>query len=73
MSLQNATIVNSCKRWPFIIDPQSQGTTWLQGFYQEAQTKEEENMDKQNFDEGRMMEEVQTSYCVSPLTQKTGW
>ena len=46
MSLQNATIVNSCKRWPLIIDPQLQGTNWLQGFYQEAQAKEEENMEK---------------------------
>lgn len=43
MSLQNATIVMSSKRWPLIIDPQLQGTTWLQGHYQEAQAKEENN------------------------------
>ena len=35
MSLQNATIITSCSRWPLIIDPQLQGTTWLKGFYRE--------------------------------------
>lgn len=46
MSLENATIVNSCSRWPLMIDPQLQGTNWLKGFYQELQDKEEEEKQK---------------------------
>ncbi|CAL4124985.1 unnamed protein product, partial [Meganyctiphanes norvegica] len=29
-SQENATIVKNTSRWPFMIDPDSQGTTWLQ-------------------------------------------
>ncbi|RKO94585.1 dynein heavy chain and region D6 of dynein motor-domain-containing protein [Blyttiomyces helicus] len=29
VSLENATMVTSCKRWPLIIDPQLQGVTWI--------------------------------------------
>ncbi|KAJ3128700.1 hypothetical protein HK098_003691 [Nowakowskiella sp. JEL0407] len=29
VSLENATTVNNCKRWPLIIDPQLQGVTWI--------------------------------------------
>ncbi|KAI9209879.1 dynein heavy chain and region D6 of dynein motor-domain-containing protein, partial [Polychytrium aggregatum] len=29
VSLENATMVVSCKRWPLIIDPQLQGVTWI--------------------------------------------
>ncbi|KAJ1334726.1 hypothetical protein BSLG_007881 [Batrachochytrium salamandrivorans] len=29
VSLENATMVASCKRWPLIIDPQLQGVTWI--------------------------------------------
>ncbi|RKO98183.1 hypothetical protein CXG81DRAFT_17063 [Caulochytrium protostelioides] len=29
VSLENATMVISCKRWPLIIDPQLQGVTWI--------------------------------------------
>ncbi|KAJ1562568.1 Dynein heavy chain 9, axonemal [Cladochytrium tenue] len=29
VSLENATMVTSCKRWPLIIDPQLQGVTWV--------------------------------------------
>ncbi|KAI8812367.1 dynein heavy chain and region D6 of dynein motor-domain-containing protein [Cladochytrium replicatum] len=29
ISLENATMVTSCKRWPLIIDPQLQGVTWI--------------------------------------------
>lgn len=46
MSLQNASIVASCQRWPLIVDPQLQGTNWLKGHYQEKVEKEEK--EKQN-------------------------
>ncbi|KAJ1558852.1 Dynein heavy chain 9, axonemal [Nowakowskiella sp. JEL0078] len=29
VSLENATMVNNCKRWPLIVDPQLQGITWI--------------------------------------------
>ncbi|KNC98870.1 uncharacterized protein SPPG_09316 [Spizellomyces punctatus DAOM BR117] len=29
VSVENATMVTSCKRWPLIIDPQLQGVTWI--------------------------------------------
>ncbi|KXS10801.1 hypothetical protein M427DRAFT_103173 [Gonapodya prolifera JEL478] len=29
VSLENATMVTSCKRWPLIIDPQLQGVKWI--------------------------------------------
>lgn len=29
VSLENATMVVNCKRWPLIIDPQLQGVTWV--------------------------------------------
>ncbi|KAL0208847.1 hypothetical protein P9112_011434 [Eukaryota sp. TZLM1-RC] len=29
VSVENASIVSSCARWPLIIDPQLQGTSWL--------------------------------------------
>ncbi|KAJ3096963.1 hypothetical protein HDU97_005410 [Phlyctochytrium planicorne] len=29
VSLENATMVTNCKRWPLIIDPQLQGVTWV--------------------------------------------
>ncbi|KAJ3249578.1 hypothetical protein HDU78_000105 [Chytriomyces hyalinus] len=29
VSLENASMVTSCKRWPLIIDPQLQGVTWI--------------------------------------------
>lgn len=29
VSLENATMVTSCTRWPLIIDPQLQGVTWI--------------------------------------------
>jgi dynein heavy chain len=29
VSLENATMVVNCKRWPLIIDPQLQGVTWI--------------------------------------------
>jgi len=31
MSLQNATIITSCARWPLMIDPQLQGSNWIRG------------------------------------------
>lgn len=38
ISLENGSIVNNCKRWPLIIDPQGQGIKWLK-------RKEEGNID----------------------------
>lgn len=38
MSLQNATIITNCARWPLMIDPQLQGTNWLKGHYLELQS-----------------------------------
>ncbi|KAL0241591.1 hypothetical protein GEMRC1_006826 [Eukaryota sp. GEM-RC1] len=29
VSVENASIVSNCERWPLIIDPQLQGTSWL--------------------------------------------
>ena len=29
MSLENATIITSCSRWPLLIDPQLQGSLWI--------------------------------------------
>lgn len=31
MSLENATVITSCSRWPLIIDPQLQGSIWIRG------------------------------------------
>jgi len=31
MSLENATVISSCSRWPLIIDPQLQGSVWIRG------------------------------------------
>jgi dynein heavy chain len=38
ISLENGSIVTTCKRWPLIIDPQAQGIKWLK-------QKEEGNVD----------------------------
>lgn len=29
ISIENGSIINACKRWPLIIDPQLQGIKWL--------------------------------------------
>lgn len=31
MSIENASIITSCARWPLIIDPQLQGSKWIRG------------------------------------------
>lgn len=31
MSLENASIITSCKRYPLMIDPQLQGQKWIKG------------------------------------------
>jgi dynein heavy chain len=31
MSLENATVISSCSRWPLLIDPQLQGSNWIRG------------------------------------------
>jgi dynein heavy chain len=41
MSLQNATIITNCARWPLMIDPQLQGVNWLKGHYLELQSSSE--------------------------------
>lgn len=33
MSLENATILTNCNRWPLIVDPQLQGINWLKNRY----------------------------------------
>ena len=33
MSLENASVITSCQRWPLIIDPQLQGSNWIKGAY----------------------------------------
>ena len=35
MSIENATILTNCERWPLIIDPQLQGIKWIKNRYQE--------------------------------------
>ncbi len=31
VSLENASIITNCSRWPLIIDPQQQGSKWIRG------------------------------------------
>lgn len=39
MSMENASIIVSCARWPLIIDPQMQGSRWIRGrFGEELET-----------------------------------
>lgn len=52
MSLQNATVLTSCSRWPLIIDPQLQGSIWLKGHFMAIQ----EELDKEEDDERRFAE-----------------
>lgn len=33
MSIENATILTSCERWPLMIDPQLQGIKWIKTRY----------------------------------------
>uniref|UniRef100_A0AAV2JVC4 Uncharacterized protein n=1 Tax=Knipowitschia caucasica TaxID=637954 RepID=A0AAV2JVC4_KNICA len=33
MSIENATILSSCQRWPLMVDPQLQGLKWLKNRY----------------------------------------
>lgn len=33
MSTENATILNSCQRWPLMVDPQLQGIKWIKNKY----------------------------------------
>ena len=35
MSVENASMITSCKRWPLIIDPQLQGSKWIRGMHGE--------------------------------------
>ena len=73
MSLQNATIVMNSKRWPLIIDPQLQGSTWLQGHYLEAQAKEEDSDKRFDDDEentGSSNELLRCSFNTKNWLQK---
>jgi dynein heavy chain len=36
MSIENATILTSCDRWPLMIDPQLQGIKWIKTKYGDA-------------------------------------
>lgn len=33
MSIENATILTLCERWPLMIDPQQQGIKWIKNKY----------------------------------------
>lgn len=33
MSIENATILTNCERWPLLIDPQHQGIKWIKSRY----------------------------------------
>jgi dynein heavy chain len=47
MSLQNATVLTSCSRWPLIIDPQLQGSIWLKGHFMALQDEMEQEQDEE--------------------------
>ena len=36
MSIENATILTNCDRWPLMIDPQLQGIKWIKTRYGES-------------------------------------
>uniref|UniRef100_A0A6I8PBB0 Dynein axonemal heavy chain 17 n=1 Tax=Ornithorhynchus anatinus TaxID=9258 RepID=A0A6I8PBB0_ORNAN len=36
MSVENATILTSCERWPLMVDPQLQGVKWIKNKYGES-------------------------------------
>lgn len=38
MSLENASIISNCSRWPLLIDPQLQGSIWIKGSLSENLT-----------------------------------
>lgn len=36
MSVENATILVTCERWPLLVDPQLQGIKWVKNKYGEG-------------------------------------
>lgn len=36
VSVENATILTNCERWPLMVDPQLQGIKWIKNTYGEA-------------------------------------
>lgn len=45
MSIENASVITSCTRWPLMIDPQLQGTNWLKGHVAASNSDDEEYED----------------------------
>jgi dynein heavy chain len=45
MSIENASVITSCTRWPLMIDPQLQGTIWLKGHVAASNSDDEEYED----------------------------
>ena len=54
ISLENGAIVTNCKRWPLIIDPQTQGIKWLK-------KKEEGNVHIVQLSQSHWMKTVQSA------------
>lgn len=36
VSVENATILTNCERWPLMVDPQLQGIKWIKNTYGDA-------------------------------------
>jgi dynein heavy chain len=63
MSFENASIITSCSRWPLLIDPQLQGSSWIRG-------SQGDNLSPININQKHWMREltkiflmVELSYC----------
>jgi dynein heavy chain len=54
MSIENASIITSCSRWPLIIDPQLQGIKWIKG-------KEGEDLDSLQLTQDRWIKRVESA------------
>lgn len=71
MSLQNATIVNSCSRWPLLIDPQLQGTIWLKKHFTEIadSSKKDEKTIKVSDEDEENRDQSNDFVCFSTNTK----
>lgn len=54
MSIENASIITSCSRWPLIIDPQLQGIKWIKG-------KEGEDLDTLQLTQDRWIKRIESA------------